>query len=304
MIVDSRMKTLTAIALLLLGAHQQIDAFAPPRFAGSSSSLSSRTLAPTAGIPQWQKQQADATPSYRYAAMRQQLNMAASDNFDESKYTETAWSSISSLPKVSDFYETTTVEAPLLLDMMLNPNKHGGNEKAEAAKKVVDRALSKAGVDMKQLRSELEQHFSKQARHSSSGSAQKAMGRSLQKVIDTARITQNVLGDSFISTEGLLLALVKEDDVFTREALLRQSVSYTDVLKVIQQIREKNGPAISRSAETMYDALLKYGIDFTERAREGKLDPVIGRDDEIRRTIQILSRRTKNNPVLIGDPVR
>jgi ATP-dependent Clp protease ATP-binding subunit ClpB len=233
--------------------------------------------------------------------------MAANDNFDESKYTETAWSSISGLPKVSDFYETTTVEAPLLLDMMLNPNKHGGNEKAEAAKKVVDRALSKAGVDMKQLRSDLESHFSKQPRLSSSsgsGSAQKAMGRSLQKVLETARITQNVLGDSFISTEGLLLALIKEDDIFTRDALLRQTVSYTDVLKVIQQIREKNGPAISRSAETMYDALLKYGIDFTERAREGKLDPVIGRDDEIRRTIQILSRRTKNNPVLIGDPVR
>ena len=67
-------------------------------------------------------------------------------------------------------------------------------------------------------------------------------------------------------------------------------------------MREKSGPANSRGAENNYDALLKYGIDFTEKAEEGKLDPVIGRDDEIRRAIQILSRRTKNNPVLIGDP--
>jgi ATP-dependent Clp protease ATP-binding subunit ClpB len=108
--------------------------------------------------------------------------------------------------------------------------------------------------------------------------------------------------DSFISVEGLILALAKEDEKFTREALLKQGVKYNDLMQAVQKIREKNGPVISRGAEAMYEALLKYGIDFTERAREGKLDPVIGRDDEIRRAIQILSRRTKNNPVLIGDP--
>ena len=103
-----------------------------------------------------------------------------------------------------------------------------------------------------------------------------------------------ILQDSFVSTEGLLLALVKEDGLFTREALLQQGVKYTDIMNVIKEMRQKSGPAISRSAENMYDALMKYGIDFTERARNGKLDPVIGRDDEIRRAIQILSRRTKN----------
>ena len=108
--------------------------------------------------------------------------------------------------------------------------------------------------------------------------------------------------DSFVSTEGLILALVKEDSLFTTEALLKQNVKYTDVLAAVKEMRQKSGPAINRSAENMYDALTKYGIDFTERAKEGKLDPVIGRDDEIRRAIQILSRRTKNNPVLIGDP--
>ena len=78
---------------------------------------------------------------------------------------------------------------------------------------------------------------------------------------------------------------------------MKQNVKYTDVLNVIKEMREKSGPAISRSAETMYDALMKYGIDFTDRAKQGKLDPVIGRDDEIRRAIQILSRRTKNKYV-------
>ena len=105
--------------------------------------------------------------------------------------------------------------------------------------------------------------------------------------------------DSFVSSEGLLLALVKEDPC-TRDALLAQGIKYNDILAAVKEMREKSGPVISRSAENMYDALMKYGIDFTERAKEGKLDPVIGRDDEIRRAIQILSRRTKNNPVLIG----
>lgn len=86
------------------------------------------------------------------------------------------------------------------------------------------------------------------------------------------------------------------------DALRKLGKSYNDILKAVQAVRETSGPANTRSAENMYDALNKYGIDLTERASQGKLDPVIGRDAEIRRAIQILSRRTKNNPVLIGDP--
>lgn len=81
--------------------------------------------------------------------------------------------------------------------------------------------------------------------------------------------------------------------MFTSDALLKQGVKYNDVVEAIKQVRKKSGPATSRSAENMYDALMKYGVDYTEMAKEGKLDPVIGRDNEIRRTIQILSRRTK-----------
>lgn len=229
------------------------------------------------------------------------LRMAAED-FDESKYTEAAWAAVASLTKVADFYEATTVEAPLLLDVLLNPSKHNAGDSAESAKRVAEKILTQANVDTKALRSELEKHLSKQAKVSGDMSVQKVMGRNLQSVLEYARTAQKVLGDSFVSTEGLVLALCQQDTTFTRDALAKQNVKYDDVLASVKKFREGSGPVISRSAENNYDALLKYGIDFTERAKEGKLDPVIGRDDEIRRAIQILSRRTKNNPVLIGDP--
>jgi len=231
------------------------------------------------------------------------LHMAA-DDFSESKYTEAAWSAIASLTKAADFYSATNVESPLLLDVLINPSKHNtGNDNADAARRVVETALKRAGVDMKRFRDDLEAYLAKQPKVSgTSSSSQPTMGRTLQKVLDNAREAKSVLNDSFVSTEALLLSLCKVDDRFTMDALQKQNVSYVEILNAVKELREKSGPAISRSAENMYDALLKYGIDFTERAKEGKLDPVIGRDDEIRRAIQILSRRSKNNPVLIGDP--
>jgi ATP-dependent Clp protease ATP-binding subunit ClpB len=121
----------------------------------------------------------------------------ASDDFNEAKYTEAAWSLISSLTKVADFYETTSVEAPLLLDLMLNPSKHNAGESAESAKRVVEKILTKANVNVSDLRSDLEVHLSKQARIRDSNSM--IMGRSLQKVLDTARIGQSILGVSLMS---------------------------------------------------------------------------------------------------------
>merc|ERR1740136_598247 len=128
------------------------------------------------------------------------------------------------------------------------------------------------------------------------------MGRGMMQVLEKAKGVMGLLGDSFISTEGILLALASTETQFTVPFLTSQSIPYSKVLDEVKASREKSGPANTRGAENNYDALMKYGIDFTEQAMEGKLDPVIGRDDEIRRAIQILSRRTKNNPVLIGDP--
>ena len=107
--------------------------------------------------------------------------------------------------------------------------------------------------------------------------------------------------DEFISTEHLLLALLDEKDGEAGKILRQHGVNQDDLLKVIEQMR--GGARITdQNAEQNYQALSKYARDLTEAARRGKLDPVIGRDDEIRRTIQVLSRRTKNNPVLIGEP--
>lgn len=236
----------------------------------------------------------------RTLAPRTSLQMATED-FDQMKYTEAAWAGIAGLTKVADYYASNFVESFHLLDIMLNPIKHGGGDDADAARRALEKTLVAAGVDAQMLRKDLEEYLSKQPKIETA-SSQKNMGNTLPKVLESARQIKSTLGDSFVSVETLMLALVKEDVQFTTNALKKQNVTYNDLMKAVKEIREKGGPVISRSAENMYDALLKYGIDFTERAEEGKLDPVIGRDDEIRRAIQILSRRTKNNPVLIGDP--
>jgi ATP-dependent Clp protease ATP-binding subunit ClpB len=107
--------------------------------------------------------------------------------------------------------------------------------------------------------------------------------------------------DEYISTEHLLLAIAAEKDGEAGKILRSNGIKQDDLLKVIEQIR--GGARITdQNAEANFQSLEKYSIDLTDRARKGKLDPVIGRDDEIRRTIQVLSRRTKNNPVLIGEP--
>ena len=286
----------STLALLVVAATCGTDAFVPsiPRTQLTTSSQAMRSFQ-LSHLPK--SIVSNRSPRQQFSS----LQMAAED-FQESKYTEAAWSLISSLTKAADYYQSQSVESPYLLDIMLNPTKHNAGENAEAAKKVVERILSSAGVDVDQLRQELESYFARQPKLSATGSTQKQMGQSLGKVLDTSRQTMKILGDSFVSSEGILLSLIKEDSQFTTDALLKQDVKYTDVLDEVKKMREKSGPAISRSAENMYDALMKYGIDFTEQAEEGKLDPVIGRDDEIRRAIQILSRRTKNNPVLIGDP--
>jgi len=231
------------------------------------------------------------------------LRMSSADTFNESTYTEAAWSCMSSLQSAAESHSATAVESPMLLDTMLNPTKYSSKgSSADSVQSVVENVLTKSGVDVNKLRSDLDKYFSKQVKVSG-GSGQITMGRNLSSVLKKAGgETKKLLKDSYVSVEALLLALVQEDTLFTRDALSKQGVKYGEVLWAVQQLREGTGPANSRSAENMYDSLEKYGIDFTARAREGKLDPVIGRDDEIRRAIQILSRRTKNNPVLIGDP--
>lgn len=239
---------------------------------------------------------------YKAGPQRQSFALKmATEDFDQMKYTEAAWAAIAALTRVADYYQSNNVESFHLLDVMLSPFKHNAGDDADAGKRALEKVFSQAGVDAQTIRKELEEYLNNQPKIQT-GSTQKNMGQTLPKVLETARQIKATLGDSFVSTEILILALAKEDFQFTTNALKKQNVTYNDLMAAIKKLRERSGPVISRSAENMYDALLKYGIDFTERAEEGKLDPVIGRDDEIRRAIQILSRRTKNNPVLIGDP--
>ena len=133
------------------------------------------------------------------------------------------------------------------------------------------------------------------------GNGQLYMAQPLAKVLNTAEEVAKKAGDSYVTVERLLLAMAMEKSAKTSEILSKAGVTATALNQAINDIR-KGRTADSASAEESYDALKKYARDLTADARDGKLDPVIGRDDEIRRTIQVLSRRTKNNPVLIGEP--
>ncbi|TAZ16275.1 ATP-dependent chaperone ClpB [Rhizobium leguminosarum] len=135
----------------------------------------------------------------------------------------------------------------------------------------------------------------------SGGNGNIYLAQPLAKVLSTAEEAAKKAGDSFVTVERLLQALAIESSSSTFSTLKNAGVTAQGLNQVINDIR-KGRTADSSNAEQGFDSLKKFARDLTAEAREGKLDPVIGRDDEIRRTIQVLSRRTKNNPVLIGEP--
>lgn len=160
--------------------------------------------------------------------------------------------------------------------------------------------ISRAGGDPKEVRLANDAALSKLPKVSG-GNGQVYLAQPLAKVFSTAEEAAKKAGDSFVTVERLLLALAIESSASTSASLKKGGVIANALNQVINEVR-KGRTADSANAEQGFDALKKYARDLTADAREGKLDPVIGRDDEIRRTIQVLSRRTKNNPVLIGEP--
>ena len=160
--------------------------------------------------------------------------------------------------------------------------------------------IERAGGNAKAARAGVEAALAKLPSVSGDGS-QLYLSRELARVFDTAESAAQKAGDSFVTVERLLLALVIEKDTDAGKILSSAGVTPAGLNTAIEEIR-KGRTADSASAENSYDALKKYARDLTQDVREGRLDPVIGRDEEIRRTIQVLSRRTKNNPVLIGEP--
>src|SRR6476646_5186673 len=161
--------------------------------------------------------------------------------------------------------------------------------------------IDRSGGNSRQALSGVEAALGKMPKVSGSGSGQVYLAASTARLFDNAEKIAEKAGDSYVTVERLLLAVALEKDSAAGKILARCGVTPQNLNAAIEGLR-KGRTADSQSAENAYDALKKYARDLTQAARDGKLDPVIGRDEEIRRTIQVLSRRTKNNPVLIGDP--
>ena len=161
--------------------------------------------------------------------------------------------------------------------------------------------ISRAGGDPKQALEKTEAALAKLPKVSGSGATQPHMAVVLARVIDQAEQMATKAGDSFVTVERALQALSLSKEAEASRILAESGMTPQSLNTAINDLR-KGRTADSAGAEQSYDALKRYTRDFTEAAAKGQLDPVIGRDEEIRRTIQVLSRRTKNNPVLIGEP--
>jgi ATP-dependent Clp protease ATP-binding subunit ClpB len=161
--------------------------------------------------------------------------------------------------------------------------------------------IDKAGGRSREALQKTEAALAKLPKVAGSGTVQLYLTPATARLFDNAEKIAQKSGDSFVTVERLLLALALEKGTEAARILSEAGVTAQTLNAAIEDLR-KGRKADSASAESGYDALKKYARDLTEAAREGKLDPVIGRDEEIRRTIQVLARRTKNNPVLIGEP--
>ncbi|NRG17194.1 ATP-dependent chaperone ClpB [Rhizobiales bacterium] len=160
--------------------------------------------------------------------------------------------------------------------------------------------IERAGGRPKDAALAVEQALAKMPKVSGAG-GQLYLAPETAKVFEQAEKIAQKAGDSYVTVERLLLALAMIKESAAGKALSEAGVTPNGLNEAINQLRQGR-TADTASAENQYDALKKFALDLTQAARDGKLDPVIGRDDEIRRTIQVLSRRTKNNPVLIGEP--
>ncbi len=164
---------------------------------------------------------------------------------------------------------------------------------------VVQPLLQKAGLNVAAFRDGTARALDKLP--SQSGEVEPTLSRELHRVFDRAEKDAKAMGDAYLSTEHLLLSLVEEKGTTARELVSAGDVSADDLKAALAEVRGAHR-VTDQSPEEKYQALERYTRNLTDQARKGKLDPVIGRDEEVRRVMQVLSRRTKNNPVLIGEP--
>jgi ATP-dependent Clp protease ATP-binding subunit ClpB len=167
------------------------------------------------------------------------------------------------------------------------------------AESLVPELLARIGVPPAKLQPDLEKELAR--RHKVQGGSEPYAGRDLQKALDAAQSEAGKLKDDYVSTEHLLLGLLDEASPSLKKIFAAHGLKRDAVLKALAELRG-NQRVTDQAPEGKFQALEKYGRDLTALARQGKIDPVIGRDEEIRRVMQVLTRRTKNNPVLIGEP--
>ncbi len=206
---------------------------------------------------------------------------------DPNKFTEKAWSAIARTPDIVKQSGHQQLEPEHLMQALL--------EQEGLAVSI----FQKVGVPAGELRDRTATFIDKQPKVSGSTDSV-YLGSALNTLLDRAEDSRKAFGDDYISIEHLVLGYV-QDKRFGQGLFKAFNLTEKNLKQAIEQIRG-NQKVTDQNPEGKYEALEKYGRDLTADAREGRLDPVIGRDDEIRRTIQILSRRTKNNPVLIGEP--
>ncbi|NJL47013.1 MAG: AAA family ATPase, partial [Leptolyngbyaceae cyanobacterium SM2_5_2] len=205
----------------------------------------------------------------------------------QNQFTEKAWEAIVRSQDLAKQAQQQQIESEHLLIALLEQEG------------LTSSILTKLGANAALLRDRTEAFINSQPKVSGSGSSV-YLGKSLDTLLDRADNYKKEYGDEFISIEHLMLAYAN-DTRFGKSLFQDLGLSEARLKQAIQEIRGTQ-KVTDQNPEGKYQALEKYGRDLTDAARQGKLDPVIGRDDEIRRTIQILSRRTKNNPVLIGEP--
>lgn len=205
---------------------------------------------------------------------------------DSSKFTEKAWEAIVKSQDVARRFRHQYLEVEHVILALLEQEGATPN------------MLTKAGIDPARFKQEIEKYAQRQPRNATDG--QLYLGQGLDAMLDLADLARKNLQDEYISVEHLLLALA-EDDRVGRQTFRKFDVDTKRLETSIKAVRG-NQKVKDQNPESGYQALEKYGRDLTEQARSGKLDPVIGRDEEIRRVVQVLSRRMKNNPVLIGEP--
>src|SRR3989441_492469 len=160
--------------------------------------------------------------------------------------------------------------------------------------------LQKAGLNVTQLAADTEREIERFPKQSGAA-AEPTLSREVSQAFDRAEAEAKALGDAYVSTEHLLLALADLKGTTARQLLSAAGVGHDDLLAALEGVRGSHR-VTDQQPEQKYQALERFTRDLTEQARKAKLDPVIGRDEEIRRVMQVLSRRTKNNPVLIGEP--